>query len=179
VTQHGGYRDGDFPEDYELWLRWLAAGVRMTKVPRVLLTWNDGPKRLSRADQRYAPEKFFAVKAAWIAREVDRLGCAIDQGSNGKNRRLLVWGAGRPTRKRAAFLEQHGVRIAGFIDVDPKKRTPAIGGVGVPVIAPADLPPPGEIIVLGYVSSRGARELIRNELERRGYIEGSDFLMCA
>ncbi|MCK5803596.1 MAG: glycosyltransferase family 2 protein, partial [Lentisphaeria bacterium] len=29
----GSYRDGDFPEDYELWLRWLDAGVRMAKLP--------------------------------------------------------------------------------------------------------------------------------------------------
>lgn len=25
-AEHGGYRDGEFPEDYELWLRWLDAG---------------------------------------------------------------------------------------------------------------------------------------------------------
>jgi hypothetical protein len=34
-------------------------------------------------------------------------------------------------------------------------------------------------LVLGYVASRGARELIRGELGRRGYVEGRDFLMCA
>src|SRR6185436_16591977 len=47
VEKHGGYRAGDFPEDYELWLRWMEAGARMGKVPRVLLTWQDGPGRLS------------------------------------------------------------------------------------------------------------------------------------
>jgi hypothetical protein len=35
------------------------------------------------------------------------------------------------------------------------------------------------MFVLGYVSSRGARELIRSELRDRGYAEGRDFLMCA
>ena len=35
MEQFGGYREGDFPEDYELWLRWLDAGVRMAKVPIV------------------------------------------------------------------------------------------------------------------------------------------------
>ena len=29
----GGYQNGHFPEDYELWLRWLDAGVKMAKVP--------------------------------------------------------------------------------------------------------------------------------------------------
>lgn len=43
LERHGGYREGDFPEDYELWLRWLKAGVRLGKVPRELLVWNDPP----------------------------------------------------------------------------------------------------------------------------------------
>jgi len=27
TREHGGYRHGEFPEDYELWLRWIEAGV--------------------------------------------------------------------------------------------------------------------------------------------------------
>lgn len=170
VERCGAYRSGDFPEDYELWLRWLDAGVRMAKVPRTLLRWNDSVGRLSRVDARYDPEAFFRVKAEWIAREVRRI-----VGS----RRVLVWGAGRPTRKRAAHLEAEGLRIAGYVDVDPKKTTGALGGTGLPVISPAELPRPDDAFVLGYVSSRGAREFIRTALGTRGYAEGRDFLMCA
>jgi hypothetical protein len=47
------------------------------------------------------------------------------------------------------------------------------------VISPTDLPPPGKIFVLAYVSSRGARELIHAELARRDYVAGRDFLLCA
>ncbi|MEY4006785.1 MAG: hypothetical protein RLZZ221_2881 [Verrucomicrobiota bacterium] len=100
VERHGGYRDGSFPEDYELWLRWLDAGVRMAKVPRVLLRWNDPPERASRTDPRYSPEAFFSTKAPW------------------------VWGAGRPTRKRADLLAAEGIPIAGYIDIDPASRSP-------------------------------------------------------
>lgn len=167
VERHGGYRDGDFPEDYELWLRWLDAGVAMAKVPRELLTWHDAPGRLSRTDPRYDPEAFFRVKAEYVARHLGRNG----------HREVWIWGAGRPTRKRAAHLGVHGVRIAGYIDVDAKKTDKLVGGV--PVIAPEALPPPGSRLVLGYVSSRGARELIRAELTQRGYAEGRNFLMCA
>lgn len=167
VRQFGGYRDGDFPEDYELWLRWLAAGVRMAKVPRVLLTWNDPPGRLSRTDPRYDPNAFYRLKAPWIAQAVSGAG------------RVFVWGAGRHTRKRAAHLEQHGVQIAGYIDVDAKKISPALGGSGLPVLAYTALPPPGEIVVLSYVSSRGARDFNRGQLLARGYVEGRDFLLCA
>jgi hypothetical protein len=142
----------------------------MAKVPRVLLRWNDPPLRMSRVDPRFSPEAFFRTKAEWIAREVQRIA---------PRRPVLVWGAGRPTRKRAAQLEPHGLRIAGYIDIDAKKTTTALGGTGAPVISPAALPPPGEAFVLGYVSSRGARDLIRNALRARGYAEGRDFLMCA
>jgi glycosyltransferase involved in cell wall biosynthesis len=170
VEKWGGYRAGDFPEDYELWLRWLDAGVRMAKVPRVLLTWHDSPTRLTRTDARYSPEAFFRMKAEWIAREVGRIA---------RGRAVFIWGAGRPTRKRATHLGAHGVRIAGYIDVDAKKITPAIGGTGMPVIAMERLPRPDEAVVLGYVSSRGARDFIRTELRARGFVEGRDFLMCA
>jgi glycosyltransferase involved in cell wall biosynthesis len=173
VERLGGYRDGDFPEDYELWLRWLDSGVRMAKVPQVLLTWHDPPGRLSRTAARYAPEAFFRTKAPWIARELMRL-----KGGGG-TRPVWIWGAGRPTRKRAACLVAHGVTFAGYVDVDPKKTTPALGGRGAPVIAPESIPPPGDVFVLGYVASRGARELIRTALRSRGHVEGRDFLMCA
>ncbi len=169
VARHGGCRDGDFPEDYELWLRWLDAGVRIEKVPRVLLTWHDAPTRLTRTDARYAPDAFFRMKAEWIARELARVA---------GGRRTFVWGAGRHTRKRAAHLTAHGVSIAGYVDVDAKKTGRGLGGTGVPVIAPEALPPPGEIFVLSYVTTRGAREFNRDELMRRGYAEGRDFLMC-
>ncbi|HVS54430.1 MAG TPA: glycosyltransferase family 2 protein [Opitutaceae bacterium] len=175
VEKFGGHRAGDFPEDYELWLRWLDAGVRMAKVPQVLLRWNDPPRRASRIDSRYDPEKFFRVKAEWIAREIARRRATTPPD----RRAIWVWGAGRPTRKRAAHLEKFGVRIAGCVDVDAKKATPAIGGTGVPVVTPREIPPPETIFVLGFVSSRGARELIRGELRERGFAEGRDFLMCA
>ncbi len=168
----GAYREGDFPEDYELWLRWAAAGVRMAKVPRVLLTWVDSPGRLSRSDPRYAPDAFYRMKAEYIAREV-----AARAQLGGRGKPLLVWGAGRPTRKRAAHLECHGLAIAGYIDIDPRKIGRRIGGR--PVIAPEGLPPPGGAFVLGFVGSRGARDLVRVRLAARGYVEGRDFLMCA
>jgi glycosyltransferase involved in cell wall biosynthesis len=170
VARHGGWRDGDFPEDYELWLRWLAAGVRMAKVPRVLLTWHDAPTRLTRTDARYSPDAFFRAKAEWIARELARV-------AGGKQ--IFVWGAGRHTRKRAAHLTAHGVTIAGYVDVDAKKTGRRLGGTGLPVLADEALPKPGEIFVLSYVTTRGARDYNRAKLAARGYVEGRDFLLCA
>jgi len=169
VHDHGGYRDGDFPEDYELWLRWMDAGVPMAKLPETLLTWHDLPSRASRTDARYSPEAFYKLKAFWLAEWLQR---ELDPA-----RGVWIWGAGRPTRQRAANLTEHGVKIAGYIDVDAKKTGKLVGGV--PVVSPDELPPKETSFVLGYVGVRGARELHRAILEKSGRREGRDFLMCA
>lgn len=165
----GRYREGDFPEDYELWLRWLEAGVRIAKVPRQLLIWHDSPNRLSRTDPRYRAEAFYKCKAEYIARWL--------HANVTMNRRILVWGAGRETRLRAEYLTKHGVEIHGYIDIDPKKQMRRFRDR--PVIGPETLPAPNDVFVLGYVSKRGARELIRARLLNAGYAEGRDFLMAA
>jgi glycosyltransferase involved in cell wall biosynthesis len=169
VERHGGYREGDFPEDYELWLRWLDAGVKMAKVTQPLLTWHDAPQRLSRTHARYDVETFYRCKAPYLARWLQRHVVP--------DRPIYVWGAGRPTRKRAEHLTTHGARIAGYIDIDPRKQGRRIAGR--PVIGPNELPRPSELFVLGYVGTRGARELARGRLRQRGFVEGQDFLMAA
>ncbi|MDP1580523.1 MAG: glycosyltransferase [Candidatus Didemnitutus sp.] len=169
VEDHGGYREGNFPEDYELWLRWLDAGVEMAKLPETLLTWHDLPGRLSRCDARYAVEAFYQLKAKWIAAWLRR--------ELPPSREIWVWGAGRPTRQRAAKLAEHGVRVAGYIDIDAKKIGHRVGGV--PVVAPQKLPPVHTSFVLSYVGNRGAREDIRRQLRATGRSEGRDFLVCA
>jgi hypothetical protein len=167
VDRHDGYRDGPFPEDYELWLRWLGAGVEMGKVPQRILIWNDSPARLSRTDPRYDAEAFFEVKAGYLARAVKPLL---------KGRQLWVWGAGRPTRKRAESLTQHGLEIHGYVDIDPEKCGKVLRGRQV--ADPGQMPGPREAMVLGYVTKRGARELIREALKDRGFTEGKDFWMA-
>jgi glycosyltransferase involved in cell wall biosynthesis len=169
VERHGGYRDGDFPEDYELWLRWLDAGVAMAKVPRVLLRWNDSPRRLSRTEARYDVEAFFRCKAPYLARWLRK---HVAPG-----RPILVCGAGRPTRKRAGHLGAHGVEIAGYVDIDPRKVGRRLGGR--PVLGLDEIPSAGHAFVLSYVATRGARELLRERLLRLGFVEGRDFLMAA
>ncbi len=169
VVAHGGYREHNWPEDYELWLRWLEAGVRFAKVPEPLVVWNDPPERLSRTDPRYSNDAFYACKChylvRWLLREIDPA------------RPIYLRGAGRPTRQRFAHLVAHGVVPAGYVDVDPRKIGGRIGGL--PVLAPDSLPPPDRCFVLGAVGSRGAREFIRAQLRTQGRVEGRDFLMVA
>ncbi len=167
VERFGGYRDGPFPEDYELWLRWLEAGVRMEKLPDFLLEWHDPPSRISRSDPRYASEAFFAVKSPYLARFV-----VARQGS----RPLWQWGAGRETRRRTRCFVEAGMTVAAYVDVDPKRIGQSIAGI--PVYAPEAIPTAGEVYVIACVAVRGARERIRRLLAGRGYEEGTDFV-CA
>ncbi len=167
IALHGGYRDGRFPEDYELWLRWLEAGVLMAKVPATLLVWNDRADRLSRADPRYSKEAFFRLKAEYLARWLAR--------HNPRHPEITTWGAGRLARRRAEMLLPHGIRIARHADIDP--RLVGRFAAGRPVVGPDDIPK--EDFVVAFVAARGARDLIRARLQSQGRTLGRDFMLAA
>ncbi len=165
----GGYRQGPFPEDYELWLRWLEAGVAMAKVPATLLTWNDPPGRLSRTDPRYDADAFHRIKAGYLARCLARI--------NPCHPEIIVAGAGRITRRRAECLLAHGVAIAAWLDIDPKKIGQTVAGR--PVLPLAAVPGPASCFVVPYVASRGATEYLSAFLESRGFVLGRSYLPAA
>lgn len=165
LARHGGYREGDFPEDYELWLRWLEAGVRFGKTETALLTWNDPPQRLSRTDARYSAEAFHTLKCLYLRRWLER---------HVPDREIWLWGAGRVTRRRFAALAD---RIRGYIDVDEAKRGMRYDGIGVRMAD--ELPERDASFILAGVGARGARDEIHAHLIQRGWIEGRDFLLVA
>lgn len=166
VMRLGAYRQGMFPEDYELWLRMIRAGLAMAKLSERLLCWRQHPGSLSRRDPRYRRAAFDALRARYLATD-PRLA---------RGRDLVIWGAGRRTRRRADGLLEHGFRPVAYVDIDPRKLGNRVQGV--PVHPPSWLaqrsPRP---LVLGYVASHGAREAIRSALLEMGYRGGSDFLM--
>lgn len=169
IDQHGPYKDGDFPEDYELLLRWLEAGVQMAKVDEELLIWNDPPTRLSRNHPRYDVSAFYSIKTEYLARWL--------KANNPHHPTVHILGSGRITRKRADLLLAHGIDFAAYYDIDPRK----IGHVvnGVKVIDRNNIPPVGEGFCIPYVASRGARDDIAEFLEGRGYILGRDYIPAA
>ncbi len=165
VQEVGGYRDGDFPEDYELLLRLHQHGHQMAKLHEVLLHWRDSDSRLTRTDERYSRTAFDRIRAAYLASDP-----RLQQG-----RPLAYWGAGRVTRKRTAYLIGYGHSPHVWIDIDPGK----IGKVyeGAEVVAPKWLEQEEKPFVLSYVSNHGAQALIASDLESRGYRNGIDYLI--
>jgi len=166
VIQLGGYRDGLFPEDYDLWLRIHHAGMQMCKLPQELLEWRDHPERTSRVDQRYSRQAFDSLRASYLARE-PRLQQHRDN--------FVIWGAGRKTRRRCQHLLDHGLIPKAWIDIDPKKIGNRLNGV--PVVAPEWLQSQQMPFVLGYVTNHGARDDIATQLQQMGYQRGSNYLM--
>lgn len=169
IAEYGGFMQGGFPEDYELQLRWLERGVVAEKVDAQLMVWNDPPTRLTRNDPRYDPDAFYRVKAAYLSRWLKRHSPSYPE--------VHILGAGRPTRKRADMLVEHGIQIQAYYDLDPKK----IGHViqGRPVRHRSEVPPPGDAFVISYVASRGARADIAEFLAGRGYVLGKHWIAAA
>ena len=168
----GGYRHGDFPEDYELWLRMINRKMRLAKLPQVLLKWRQSSGRSSRVDSRYDKQKFDALRARFLRKD-PRINT---------QRPLVLWGAGRKTRKRVALL---GLKPAAWIDVDRKKigktymDAPVVSHTWLREYSRLDnsIPVAMKPFVLSYVTNHGASRLIADELRASGFERGKDYLM--
>ena len=166
LLELGEYRDGNFPEDYELWLRWLDGGVKMEKIAQKLFVWKDSSLRLTRVSSRYSYEAFYRCKAKYLARWLQRIG----------QEKIVVWGAGRISRRRVEFLISQGIKILAYVDVDPKK----VGQTyeDIPVWHYSKLQEEKHFVV-SYVANRGIREKIETQLISWKYRLGKDFILAA
>jgi hypothetical protein len=166
IIRAGGYSEGPYPEDYDLWLRLWSEGYTFCKVPEVLLDWRDRPARLSRVSSRYSDDAFLSLKASYI-----RHAPALEGGTA-----VHLWGAG-PTGKRFHdHLEAAGISVVAFIDVSPRR----IGGTtrNRPVMGLETLAAVPRLPVLVCVRSRGARDVIRGLLATLGRRDWIDYVMC-
>jgi glycosyltransferase involved in cell wall biosynthesis len=161
-----GYRDRGWPEDYDLLLRMVTAGHALASVPRRLVSWRDGPERLSRRDPRYALERFIACKAFFLATHF-----------LARSERYVLWGYGDPARALRRALLAHGKRPSHVIEVHPGR----LGNVihDAPVIPPAALPRIDRRPVIVSVAGASARVEIRGAMRAMGFQESRDFVCAA
>jgi len=156
-----GYRDGPWPEDYEFFLRAVAAGRTAAKSPKVLLDWHDSADRLTRTDDRYSPAGLDRCRRMHLL-----------DGPLASVERVDLWGAGDAGKPWLRWLQGEGRSVRRLVDVSPRKVGQRIHGV--PVIAPDELPSPDGSPLLIAVGAAGARAEIEDRLVRRGYTPGVD-----
>jgi glycosyltransferase involved in cell wall biosynthesis len=161
-----GYRDCDWPEDYDLVLRLLEGGQRLSVVPRRLLGWRHHPGRLSLRSGRYAPGRFTECKAEFLAR-----------GLLARSERYLLWGYGGTGRALQRALRARGRRPAAIVELHPRRIGQRIQGA--PVVERHALGAPGALPLVVSVAGAEARALIRAELARLGWRECVDYLCAA
>lgn len=166
VLARFGYRDRGWPEDYDLVLRLLGAGLALGVVPRRLHGWRDSPARLTRTAAAYHLDRITACKAHHLARTFlaghSRYILWGHGGTGGALRRALV-GEGR---KPAFVLELHPRRLGNLID-------------GAPVVHPETLPDLPRRPLVVSVAGEEARAQIRAFLAQRAWVEGRDFVCAA
>ena len=165
MEEHGMYQAGPFPEDYEMWLRWLDQGVKMAKLEEVILEWHDSEYRLTRTDPIYSDRSFYKIKSRYLAKWLTE--------NNKFHPDVAVWGASRISRRRARMVEEHGISISTYIDTKKGRQ------IERDVIYYEDLPPAGQLFILTYIRQMDNRERIQTFLEERGYVEGVDYLLVS
>ena len=163
--KHGSYKNGDFPEDYELWLRWLQNGVRFLKLNKTLIKWCDSDLRLTRTDQRYSDDAFFNIKTGYLAHWL--------KINNPFHPEVLVWGASKISRKRVKPLKFHGIKVRAFIDITNKRQ------LNRQVIHYDDIPSPDEAFVLVYLKEETMRKRTTKFLLEHRFVEGKNYLLVS
>jgi hypothetical protein len=155
VEAVGGYRDGPFPEDYDLWLRLVNAGWTIANLAQTVIRIRDRPERLTRSDSRYHKHGFL------LARQ-DFLGA----GPLAQPGRVAVWGGKKGARPWLQWLSRNGHTLVAVIDSFPGSEDANRTRGGSPLLLPDALPSLEVDLLLVSVGQRGARSLIRREIER-------------
>ena len=153
-----GWREGDFPEDWELFLRLLQNGRKLRCVEQVLVRWRDHERRVTRTDPRYGLDRHLALKARFLAPLL--------------RRPVTIWGAGEIGLKLSRLLGG----VDRFVEVNAKKIGMVIDGS--PVVGLKDVGAPAGHLI-SAVGAKGARAKIRTFLEDAGWLEGRDFTCAA
>lgn len=161
-----GYRECEWPEDYDLLLRLLTAGHALGVVPRRLLCWRDSAQRLTRTGERYAIDRFALCKAAFLAAHFLATTDAY-----------ILWGFGHTGRALHRALLAHGKRLAYLVDVHPGRLGNTIHGA--PVIDPDALRHVPRLPLVASVAGEKPRREIRAALVKMGFEEMRDFVCAA
>ncbi len=166
---YGGYRDGAFPEDYELWLRWQSRGVRICKLKDTLLDWYDSKNRTSRIEARYSKASFQRAKAKYLKAWLEE--------QKHHQKKLICWGAGKVAKTQLRILIENNILVGGIYEVDPRK----IGKhfLGIPILDVKKFNLQSNEFMLVLTGSRKAKDKIKHFLKSKNLVYGKHYIFFA
>lgn len=104
LLETGGWYDGPFPEDLDLWLRLHREGVRFIKHPEALYFWREHGLRETRHSRRCTPEAFHRCKVRHLTAEL------LDRSIN----RVCILGPEGARRRWTVSLAEKGFKTQSF-----------------------------------------------------------------
>jgi len=162
IDNVNGYRDFGWPEDYDLWLRMADAGTGFARLPDLLFFWRDHPERATRTMNEYTRDAFRRCKCHYLLNNFLKSECNV-----------IIAGAGIEGRAWQRLLNENGVTVSGWIDVDPDKNGKKLHGA---VIRTPDNYTSFPAKVLLAIGVHGAREQFTDYLENKGLKYNKDFI---
>lgn len=161
-----GYRDEPWAEDYDLLLRMLGAGERLSVVPRTLHGWRRGPACATTTNARYDEQNRARLKAARLC-----------EGPLASRNDYVLWGHGSTGRRLRSALAAHGRSPTAIVELDPRK----IGQShhGAEVVAPDGISRHDGVPILVCVANLSPRTEARRRITALGKVELRDFWCCA
>ncbi|WP_420581186.1 glycosyltransferase family 2 protein [Reichenbachiella sp.] len=163
LEEVGYLKEGDFPEDYEWFLRAINKGFKIEKLPLPLLDWHDSLKRLTRTDSRYQSDAFFRIKTKYLTIHLKNIN----------QTKVWIWGAGKFGLKRSQLLLNHGIEIVGYIDIKKGKQLNGFSCVHFKNIQIETQP-----FILSYITNRNKRDEVRSFLDSKDYREGKNYIIA-
>ncbi|MBL1279838.1 MAG: glycosyltransferase [Fluviicola sp.] len=161
----GAFSPDTFPEDYDLCFRFIAGGLKIIGLPKVLHHWRDRSDRISRNWEVYKDNRFFELKVHYFFK-MDR----------DKSRPLVLWGAGKNGKDLAKLVLKENKDLHWVCD-NEKKIGKDIYEVRMQHFSSlSELNSPQ--IIIAVASPEGQVEISR-ELARMNFEKGVDYWFFA
>ena len=145
----GGFHNLNYPEDYDLVLKWHANGCRFIASQEVTHLWREHAKRTSRNSDIYEQKSFFKLKLPYFVR-------------NFPNEQIYILGEGSKAKMTLKILRELGLQPTQIVKSKSAEHE----------IEPKDLIPNMGIILVAVYPDVESRREIEGKLTLKGYVIG-------